>query len=410
METPNFVDPDILADPYPVYRRLRRETPVFWHPLYHAWILTRHADVEPLLQDPDIGLIDPSQMSTPPADLPAEAAAKLAAIDEFLSQWLVCLTGPPHARLRLLVNHGFKPHLVARLEPRIQQIADDLLDAVAAAGETEFVRDFAYPLPILVIGELLGMPASDRRLVTSWSQEMLPFLQSGDKSVPAIEAMDRVIAEMKAYLRETFEERRRNPREDVLGHLVTAHDQGEILSEEELLATCHLLIFAGHETTVNLLGNGLLALLRHPDQLRKLRADPSLTADAVNELLRYESPVQFTSRLSPGALEIGGQRLEKGQNILLCLGAANRDPERFADPDRLDITRKSHALLAFGQGIHTCLGAPLARLEARIAFDTLLRRASGLHPVHATVAWKPNLNLRGPRELPIRFAEMRSKS
>jgi hypothetical protein len=267
----------------------------------------------------------------------------------------------------------------------------------------DVIRDLAYPLPTIVIAEMLGVPAGDRARFKQWSDDFAVFLGSFNPTPEQQQQALASVLELKEYFRALVPELRRRPRGDLLSDLATAEEQGDMLSEEELLANCTLLLFAGHETTTNLIGNGLLALLRHPDQLHRLRAEPRLVGSAVEELLRYESPVQGTRRLAKEAVTVDGRRIERGQFVLLLLGAANRDPEQFPDPDRLDVTRSEVRHLAFGHGPHFCLGAPLARLEGQIALGTLLQRTPGLRLETETVAWREQFALRGLKSLPVSF-------
>ncbi len=404
----NLLTPTALADPYPVYRRMRDEVPVHWNDRFNAWLLTRYADTKALLTDPRIisGHMDTRVLATMPDDLQTQWTM----IRSFLSSWIVGSDPPDHRRLRHLLNAGFKPRLVENLRPRIQAITDELLDALQDSEQIEVIQDFAYPLPAMVIAELLGVPAQDRNLLRAWSQTISTYfllgMQQGQRA--AVEDMHQAVLDMSAYLRAIIADRRRAPQDDLISGLLAAKEQGETLGEQELISSCVLLLFAGHETTMNLLGNGLLALLRHPDQYQQLAADPILAPAAIEEFLRYESPVQFVWRSAAVDLEIGGQVIRAGQKILPYISAANRDPAQFPDPDRLDIRRhNANSHIAFGHGIHFCLGAPLARLEAQVAFPTLLRRLSGLQLASATLTWRPTLNVRGLTALPVTFERAR---
>ncbi len=401
--------PTALANPYPVYDRLRAEDPVHWDDQFHAWLLTRYADVKTFMYDPrassKLGHRDEF------AGLPDDLQEQVANIYHFLSLWLAAMDPPEHRRLRHLLNASFKPQLVENLRPRIQDIADELLDAVQDANQIEFMSDFAYPLPAMVIADMLGMPASERMLLRGWSQKIMAFVQFGQRSErTVIEGMHQTIQELYAYLRVIIADRRRAPQDDLLSNLLTAEEQGMVLSEEELLSTCALLLFAGHETTMNLLGNGLLACFEHPDQYELLKADLSLVPAAVEEMLRYRGPVHLTVRSAKEDIEIGGKRIRAGEIIMPCLGAANHDPAQFPDPHRFDIRRPNvDTQLAFGHGIHFCLGAPLARLEGQIAFPTLLRRLPGLQGVVEEATWRESVSLRGLSKLPVTFDHVRPR-
>jgi cytochrome P450 len=320
-----------------------------------------------------------------------------------LSQNMLDTDPPDHERLRALVSKAFTPRLIERLRPRVQAISDGLLDAVQDRGEMDLIDDYAFPLPITVIAELLGVPAEDRNNFREWSDAAV----SGNASQEYMEQI--LIPHMQAftdYLRALFEEKRSNPKDDLVSALVRAEEAGDRLSEDELLGMVFLLLVAGHETTVNLIGNGVLALLQHPDQLRKLKEDPSLIKPAVEELLRYDGPVETsTERFAREDVEIGDQVIPRGEMVLVVLAAADHDPERFSDPDELDITRTDNRHLAFGKGIHHCLGAPLARMEGQIAISTLLRRMPNLRLEGSpeSLSWRPGMILRGLRGLPVAF-------
>jgi cytochrome P450 len=313
-------------------------------------------------------------------------------------------TDPPdHQRLRSLVQKAFTPRLMERMRPRVQAIADALLDAVQERGKMDLIDDYAFPLPITVIAELLGVPAEDRNKFREWSNAAV----SGDTTQEYLEKI--LLPHMQAftnYLRAMFEEKRKNPKDDLISGLVRAEEAGDKLSEDELLGMVFLLLIAGHETTVNLIGNGVLALLQHPDQLQKLRDDPSLIKPAIEELLRYDGPVETsTERFAREDIAIGGTVIPKGEIVMVVIASADHDPERFMDPDALDITRAHNRHLAFGKGIHFCLGASLARMEGQIAIGKLLRRMSELRLADPpeSLTWRPGMVLRGLKGLPVEF-------
>jgi len=312
---------------------------------------------------------------------------------------------PDHTRLRGLVSKAFTPKALESLRPRIQQIVDGLLDQIERRGEMDLIEEFAYPLPVIVICEMLGVPVKDHERFKHWGLDIArgldaimlpPDSEVGKRSVSG----RRALAE---YFRALIAERRAAPRDDMLSALIAAEEAGDKLSEEELLASCILLLVAGHETTVNLIGNGTLALLKHPEQLRRLRENPGLIGSAVEELLRYDGPVQRTARIPSEDLVIGGKTIPKGEMVMPFLGAANRDPAQFPDPDRLDITRTDNRHIAFGMGIHFCLGAPLARMEGQIAISTLLRRLPKLALASQLPEHRQSLTLRGLVSLPVGF-------
>ncbi len=312
---------------------------------------------------------------------------------------------PDHTRLRGLVNKAFTPRVVEMLRPRIQQIVDGLLDAADGAGAMDLIEDFAYPIPVIVICEMLGVPVEDRERFKKWGLDIARGLDA-IWLPPDSEVTQRSMASRRAlsdYFRALIAERRTAPRNDLLSALIAAEEAGDKLSEEELLATCILLLVAGHETTVNLIGNGTLALLRHPDQLRLLRENPGLIGSAVEELLRFDGPVQRTARIPSEDVTIRGCTIAKGEMVMPFIGAADRDPAQFPDPDRLDIARGDNRHIAFGWGIHFCLGAPLARVEGQIAINTLVQRLPKLSLATDKPEFRQSLTLRGLSALPVSF-------
>jgi cytochrome P450 len=398
----DLLDPAFKANPYRVYAELRSRAPVHRVELPDGrgvWLITRYDDVLAVLKDTRFvkdwrNALTPEQLSQVPPIPP---------VMEPLSRNMLDMDPPDHERLRALVSKAFTPRLVERMRPRVQAIADALLDEVLDRGEMDLIDDYAFPLPITVIAELLGVPAEDSNNFREWSDAAV----SGNSSQEYLEEI--LIPHMTAftdYLRALFEEKRKNPRDDLVSALVRAEEAGVRLSEDELLGMVFLLLVAGHETTVNLIGNGVLALLQHPDQLRKLRDDPSLIKPAVEELLRYDGPVEAsTERFAKEDVDMGGTVIPKGEMVLVVLASADHDPERFADPDELDITRADNRHLAFGKGIHHCLGAPLARMEGQIAISTLLKRMPNLRLKCSadSLSWRPGLILRGLRGLPVEF-------
>jgi len=391
----NPMDPEFVADPYPMYHRLRAEDPVHHSPL-GFWVLTRYADVLAMLRDPRL-IKEP---------IAAFVAARFGvAVPPGLGLSMLDRDPPDHTRLRGLVSKAFTPRALERLRPEIQQIVDGLLDEVRARGSMDLIEEFAYPLPVRVICEMLGVPVKDHERFKAWGLDIARGLDAimlppdspvGQRSVSG----RRALAE---YFRELIAERRAAPRDDMLSALIAAEEAGDTLNEEELLATCILLLVAGHETTVNLIGNGTLALLRHPAELRKLRERPGLIGTAVEELLRFDGPVQRTARIPSEDITIGGQTIGKGEMVMPFLGAADRDPTQFPDPDRLDITRSDNRHIAFGMGIHFCLGAPLARMEGQIAINTLLARLPRLTLATDQPRFRQSLTLRGLEALPVSF-------
>ena len=395
MTTFNPMDPEFLADPYPAYHRLRAEDPVHQSPL-GFWVLTRYDDVVATLRDPRC-------VKEP---LAALVAARFGvAVPPGVGLSMLDRDPPDHTRLRSLVSKAFTPRVVDGLRPRIQQIVDRLISRAEAVGSMDLIEEFAYPIPVNVICELLGVPVEDHDQFKGWSLDIARGLDSvllpPDSEVPRRSGAARHA--MGDYFRRLIAERRASPRSDLLSALIAAEEAGQKLNEEELLATCILLLIAGHETTVNLIGNGTLALLRHPGELRRLRETPGLIVNAVEELLRYDGPVQRTARVPSTDITIGGRTIGKGEMVMPFIGAADRDPSQFPDPDRLDLGRTDNRHIAFGWGIHFCLGAPLARVEGQIAIDTLVRRLPKLELVSHEPEYRQSLTLRGLKMLEVTF-------
>ncbi len=396
----NPILPEVQSDPYPYYKRLREEDPVHWSDALDAWVLTRYDDVVAVLKDLRFSADRRRARNrfVQQAQMAAEEYGPTARANTMLTS-----DPPEHTRLRLLVSKAFLPRNVERLRPHVQSIADELLDAAPDPGRLDVLMDFAYPLPVIVIAELMGVPAENRAQFKRWSDDIVATLGGASATPELIERAGKSGSEIVEYFRGVIADRRRKPMEDLVTVLVRAADQGDVLSEPQLLATCVTMLIAGNETTRNLIANGMLALLRNPSELQRLWSDPSLVDPAVEELLRYAGPVQCTSRVATEDIEIGGKTVEKDQVVFTMLAAANRDPARFEDPERLDIGRKDNHHVAFGFGVHACLGQPLARLEAQVAFDTLARRVP--NPALATdrLEWGPSFILRGLKGLPITF-------
>jgi cytochrome P450/class 3 adenylate cyclase/tetratricopeptide (TPR) repeat protein len=391
--------PEFHSNPYPFYHRLRAEDPV--HQSEQGfWVVTRFPDVVTVLRDPRFGREDFAPM----------VSAVYGEDSERVPRPMVFRDPPAHTRLRSLVSRAFTSRVVEGMRPHIQEIVDGLLDRVHDARRLDVVADLAYPLPVTVICEMLGVPAGDRDVMRRWSADITKSLDAlGLPSDREIVRRGRAARHaLGEYFRALLPERRRqqgkmSAREDLLSLLIAAEEQGDKLTEDELLATCVLIFIAGHETTVNLIGNGILALLQNPAELEKLRQNHALLPGAVEELLRYDSPVQRTARVTKADLELGGKAIPRHALVVAAIGAANRDPARFSEPDRLDITRRDKDHIAFGFGIHFCLGAPLARIEAQIALGTLLKRLPRLELATDTPQWRESSTLRGLKQLPVTF-------
>lgn len=346
-----------LADPYPVYHQLRSGDPAHFSDLIGAWILTRYDDVRAAANDPRFS----SERAHYFMDqLPGTARERLRPLDHQLALWLIHMDPPDHTRIRALVHKAFVPQVVESLRESIRQIVNDLLDGFAKSGSMEVMSDFAYPLTASLIAELLGIRAEDRARFRNWSGDINGFVGAAQVTTQRAESAQRSMLELMEYLHDLLEQRRQSPREDFMRGLIAVEEEGDKLNEAELLALCVLLLFAGHETTANQIGNAVLALLRNPDQLQKLRRKPTLITSAVEELLRYDSSVQRLGRVAAEGIEICGQGIRRGEFVAAMLGAANRDPAHFAEPDSLDIEREQNSHLSFGYGKHYCIGAPLA--------------------------------------------------
>jgi cytochrome P450 len=392
----NPLTPEFHADPYPFYRRMREADPVHLSPL-GLWVLTRYDDCVTSLRDPRFGR----------DGFEAILAAQYGEESETgrLPRSMLFRDPPDHTRLRALVNRAFTPRVIEGMRGQIQGVVDRLLDRVERRGHMDVIADLAYPLPVTVICDMLGVPEGDHEQMKEWSSDIIRSLDaigipSDDSVVERGRVGRRGIAE---YFRALLPERRRQPRADLLSSLIAVEERGDRLTEGELLATCVLLFIAGHETTVNLIGNGLLALLRHPGELERLRAEPGLIGSAVEELLRFDSPVQRTARITNAEVVVGGKTLPAGAFVVTAIGAANRDPRHFPDPDRLDIGRTENRHIAFGFGIHFCLGAPLARVEGQLALGALMRRMPKLRLGDADLEWRESSTLRGLKALPVEF-------
>ena len=388
-------------DPVPGYHRLREREPIRRNRWQGTWVLSRYEDVSAVLRDPRFST-DRTRLL--PFRMMRSASRRHPDFVSLLDRNLLMLDADEHRRVRSLVSKAFTPRRVEALRPRIEAIVDELLDAAAARGEMELVHDLAHPLPVVVIAELLGVPLEDRERFRIWSSEVVEILDlmSGrDGLRPAWRGAEG----LAGYFRGLLAERRRAPKDDLLSAMIAAEEDGRALAEADLLALCALLLAAGHETTTNLIGNAVLALLRNPGERKRLQQDPSLMSGAIEEFLRFDSPVQVTDRVITEDLEFRGHRFRRGQLAICLLGAANHDPARFPDPDRLDVTRADRGHLAFGLGPHACLGAPLARLEAELALGGLLRRFPDFSGPSEPPGRRASVVLRGPTALSLTLRE-----
>jgi cytochrome P450 len=383
----NLFSDEMRRHPYPVYDQLRDASPVLPVPALAAWLVLDYEGVKRVLSDHD------SFSSAVPAP----------------PNWFLFSDPPRHTRLRALLTRAFTPRSVANLEPRIRELSRELLNRALSHGEMDLVADFTAPLPMLVIGEMLGIPAADRPRYQRWSDEILKLSYSlfgGEQETRAVEEFRAVTAEMRAYLLGLLKRRRAEPRDDLLTRLVEAEVDGERLTDDEILGFFQLLLVGGQETTTNLINNAVLCLVEHPDQLARLRSAPDLLPTAIEEILRYRSPLQWMMRTPKREVKLHGRTIPAGQLVLAVIGSANRDPRQFPDAGEFDISRDPNPHLAFGHGSHFCLGAALARLEARVALTDLLERTEGIELANAE-PWEPRkaLHVHGPARLPIRFRQ-----
>jgi cytochrome P450 len=394
----HLLDPEVLADPYPLYRRLRTEDPVHWDPYLHAWVVTRYADVVDVFQRF-------SAKRTPsPEKLASLGMERLAPIASVMVRQMLFLDPPEHTRVRRLAAAAFTPRRVETMRSRIFEIAEQLIETAAAKGEIDVLEDVANPLPAIVTAEIFGVPVEDYRRLKSWSENFAEMLGNFQHNPGRAAAVLRSLEAMTTYFRDAIRRQAIEPREGLVNALTMAELDGDRLSEDEIVANLIVTMVGGMETTTNLIGNGVLALLRHPVEMKRLRDDPALMPSAIEELLRYESPSQHTARLAADDVELGGRLIKRNQAVIAVMGAANRDPERFENPDCLDLGRPDNRHVAFAWAGHFCFGAPLARIEGEAALTTLLRRFSTIRLAPRPISWRPNLGLRGLTALHVEVA------
>jgi hypothetical protein len=394
--------PGYVADPYPALAAIREATPLYWSEAWGVWMVTRHEDVVAVLRDPG-RFSNAGRFSAFLDGLPPEAAPYVDPLRRHYASGMLQSDPPDHSRLRPLINRAFTPRVVEASRPRIQQVVTELVAGFRERGEADLQREFAYPLPAVVIAELMGVPVTDRDLLVDLSDGVVALQRSGKAVVDEhlVRSAESIVA-IEDYFRDLCRERRADPGDDLITALVEAEESGDRLSEPELISMCTTLMIAGHETTRNLIANGMLTLLRRPADLQRVRDDEALLASAIDEMLRYESPVQRGWRRIAADTELHGQPLREGQLVYLMLGAANRDPRVFEDPDRFEVERQPNRHVAFGHGIHFCVGAPLSRLEARIALPVLLALPD-VELATDRVEWTASVTHRGLESLPVTF-------
>lgn len=392
-----LLDPAVHADPWPFYRRLREEAPVMWDPFMFTWVVTRYDDVMLVLKEFS------ADRTPDPKKMEALGLPSMGPVADVMAQQMLFLDAPAHTRLRKLCMSAFTPRRVEAMEATVQKIADQLLDANVARGEMELIADFAEPFPAIVAAGLLGVPIEDHRMLKNWSATFAEMLGNFQHNPDRIREVLACVDSMTGYFRDAIREQERNPRDGLIRSLMDAEVDGQRLTEAEVIANTIVTMVGGQETTTNLIGNGLLTLVRNPDKLAQLRDNPEIIGTAIEELLRFETPSQHTARIVKEDTLIGGKLLKKGEAVMAVMAAANRDPDRFDDPDVLDLTRVENRHLAFGWAAHFCFGAALARMEARIAFTALLGRLDDIRITSDTLEWRTNSGLRGLKAMPIAF-------
>lgn len=393
-----MLSPAVLANPNAFYRGLREYDPVHWDPYMHAWVITSYPEVVSVLKNFS------ADRTPAPAYLDRLGLSFMKPFSEVMLKQMMFMDGATHARLRSICSAAFTPRRVEELRASIATTVDELLDRHAANGQFDMITDFANPLPAIVTAKLLGIPTEDHEQLHAWVLDLAEVLGNFQHHPDRVSEILRSLDDLRCYIAAKMDEQRKHPTDGLIYSLMTAEVDGARLSDEEVIANTIITLIGGHETTTNLIASGFLTLLRNPASLEQLRAHPEIAASAVEELLRYESPVQHTARIAPADVELGGRTIRKGSRVVAVLAAANRDPDRFPDPDRLDLLRSDNRHLAFGWAAHFCFGAPLARVECQIAFNTLLRRLVNPALAEQKLQWRQNAGLRGLTRLNIRFS------
>ena len=392
---------EILQDPYPTYARLHEEGPLHYVDAggkWSVWSIFSHAECSSIAKDPRLSAKRAKQMLLP---LPISRQAEFSELARMLGLWLIFMDPPEHTRLRKLLNKGFSAAAVEGLRPQVEAIVDRMLRPLQQGSEVELMREFANPMPVRIISELLGVPQALHGTFVDASRAIAVFRGNPNRTVDEAQAAQDALIELTEFFRKTVAERRRNKGNDLISLLIDIEEEGEVLTEEELYAQCIALLFAGHETTRNLIGNGMYTLLKNPQETAELREKPEMIRSAVEELLRFESPVQFTARVLKEDIEVCGQQIRKGWTVLCMLGAANRDPKQFKDPNQLDLKRLNNQHLAFSAGLHFCIGAQLARLEGQIAILNLVQRFPQMKLTGPRPEWASTFGFRGLKSLPV---------
>jgi pimeloyl-[acyl-carrier protein] synthase len=394
-----LLEPEVLANPHPLYHKLRSEDPVHWDRFLQTWVVTRYDDVMTVLSSFS------ADRTPTPEQLSSMGLSALNPIATVMVKQMLFMDAPAHTRLRGLASAAFTPQRVAALRSHIQDIAESLIDKVQDRGQMDIIADFAAPLPAIVTAEMLGVPTEDHVNLKKWSADFAEMLGNFQHNPDRVSRVLASTNNLVTYFQESIQGMRKHPKEGLIHSFMTAEVDGDRLSEEEIVANCIVTMVGGQETTTNLIGSGLFTLIRNREQLQKLTDSRDLIPSAVEELLRYESPSQHTGRIARDDVDLGGKKIRKGQAVMAIMAAANRDPERFPDPDRLILDRKDNKHLAFGWSSHFCFGAPLARMEGQISFEILLRRLKNLDLVSGPLTWRENSGLRGLTALPVTFSK-----
>lgn len=398
----NHRDPDFLADPFPVFKRLRDEDPVHWSKNLRGWVLTRYDDVREVIVGDDMSS---DRLSPFFKRMASEERNKISDLIHYLGKWAVFRDPPEHTHLRGLMNQPFTPRIVDKMRESIEDLVTGMLDRAMDEGEMDLIKDLAYPLPATVMMDLLGVPRSEIDAIKQWSDEIALFIGGAQSAEDKYARAQAATCEMADYFREMIADRRKSPKDDLTTGMLEARERGDMLSEDELIGNCILLLFAGHETTTNFIGNGMLALMSQRDQLDLLNKEPSLIVSGIEELLRYDGPSGSQVRIVSRELEMRGRVLNEGDRVFVFVNAGNRDERRFTNPDKINVARKRNRHLTFGQGIHFCLGAPLARLESQIAIREMARRLKDveLSVPKADLKYIDSVVLRGVKSIPVTF-------
>jgi pimeloyl-[acyl-carrier protein] synthase len=399
---PDLSSKDFYSNPYPVYHYLRSHDPVHWSAQWGGWLITTYKDVSAVLHDAE-HFSNVGRMSKFLNQLPKEVRKELKPFEDHFQRGLINSDPPDHTRIRGLLSKAFTPRLIESQRSRVQLLVNDLLDSVAGNGSMDVIADLAFLLPTTVIGDMLGIPRRDRAQFKKWADDINAFVGTGSAVSQSAGQAQKSLLELREYFRGLIALRRSYPQADLITALAGAEDQGTLFNDGEFLSVCVTLLLAGYETTMSFIGNATLALLNNPTQLEKLIQEPSLFPNAIEELLRFDGPIHRQWRVAAADIELSGKHIAKGQLVGAMLGAANRDPEQFPDPDRLDISRQNIRHVAFGFGIHFCLGAPLARLEGEIALRTLVSRFPRMHLATEKRLWRQEITIHGLKSLPVVF-------